>query len=197
MAMRVLSQKFLSQNLQCRHARPLNAASSTVSIVPLLNLVKEPETQAVVLPSQAVASASINNSASDIDFTNGEKIFAPLSSTKLLRSTLNLHAAGMDPVVDMGMWVMKSKLMNVPGLREVVLGTVKHTFYEQFCAGEDTAEVERTLTRLNEVGLKGMLANGMEYANDNATCDENLEMFLKTVELTSSLPPASVNLSLF
>lgn len=39
--------------------------------------------------------------------------------------------------------------------REAVLGTVRRTFYEHFCGGEDTVEAAATVRQLNEPGLGG------------------------------------------
>lgn len=88
---------------------------------------------------------------------------------------------------------MNSKLMDVELFRDVVLGTVKHTFYRHFCAGEDDTSVAKTVRRLHDVGLRSMLDYALEYADDEASCDRNLDGFLRTVEATKSLPSGSVS----
>ena len=83
--------------------------------------------------------------------------------------------------------------MDVELIREAILGTVKHTFYRHFCAGEDDAAVRKTVRRLHDVGLRSMLDYALEYADDEESCDRNLDGFLKTIEATKSLPPGSVS----
>lgn len=130
-----------------------------------------------------------------VDFTDTRTLFGSLSTSELLRAAANLHVAAIGPVVDVGMWVMNSKLMDVEVIRDVVLGTVKHTFYRHFCAGEDDAAVAKTVRRLHDAGLRSMLDYALEYADDEASCDRNLDGFLRTIEATRSLPPGSVSTS--
>ncbi|KAD3640974.1 hypothetical protein E3N88_30197 [Mikania micrantha] len=87
----------------------------------------------------------------------------------------------MEPVVDMGMWVMRSRVMQVSLLREIVLGTIKHTSYEHFVAGADLEETGRTVKKLWESGLRGMLDYGLEHTVDNESCDKNALQFIETV----------------
>lgn len=101
--------------------------------------------------------------------------------------------AAIEPMVDLGAWVMNSRLMETAIVRGVILGTIKGTFYDHFCAGSGMEEVGRTVKRLWEVGLKGMLDYGLEHAVDNESCDRNLEEFVQTVESAKSLPPSSVS----
>lgn len=128
-----------------------------------------------------------------VDFTDTRTLFGSLSTSELLRAAANLHVAAIGPVVDVGMWVMNSKLMDVEVIRDVVLGTVKHTFYRHFCAGEDDAAVAKTVRRLHDAGLRSMLDYALEYADDEASCDRNLDGFLRTIEATRSLPPGSAS----
>ena len=97
--------------------------------------------------------------------------------------------------MDLGMWVMNSKLMDMEVFRDIVLAFVKHTFYEHFCAGENALATENTVRGLNSggAGLRAMLVYAVEYASDNQSCDRNLEAFLDTVEIAKSLPPSSVS----
>ncbi|KAF2312296.1 hypothetical protein GH714_032191 [Hevea brasiliensis] len=77
--------------------------------------------------------------------------------------------AAMEPLVDFGIWVMNSRLM------------------------EDTVEAANCLKRLNESGLRGMLDFAVEFASDNDVCDRNFHGFLSTVEAAKSLPPSTVS----
>lgn len=129
-----------------------------------------------------------------VDVADPRALFGSITTSELLRAAANLHAAAVGPVVDVGMWVMKSKLMEVEAVRGLVLGTVKHTFYQHFCAGEDDAAVEKTVRRLQDVGLRSMLDYALEYANDEESCDRNLEGFLRTIESTRALPSGSVSI---
>lgn len=96
-------------------------------------------------------------------------------------------------MVDFGMWVMNSRLMETDNiLRAAMIKTVRHTFFEHFCAGEDVVEAGRCIKKVNESGLRGMLVFAVEYTGDNDACDQNLKGFLDTVQSAMSLPPSSV-----
>lgn len=101
--------------------------------------------------------------------------------------------ASIGPVVDLGMWIMRSRLMDNMISKKIVLGAVKNTFYQHFCAGENLEEASQTLQRIWDSGLRGILDYGLEDAIDNASCDRNLNEFIKTVESTKMLPPSSVS----
>ncbi|KAF4348099.1 hypothetical protein F8388_010049 [Cannabis sativa] len=171
-------------------SRPLNSAASSSAFsapgVPPLNFAEKSETSAV-----AVADEFQTGSPGVFDVYNTEKLFSSIPTTRLLRASANLHVAAIEPVVDLGMWVMKSKLMETELVKNVVMETIRHTFYEHFCAGEDTAAAGKTILKLREAGLRGMLVYALEYAADNESCDRNLDGFLQTVESTKSLPPSS------
>ncbi|KAF5958462.1 hypothetical protein HYC85_005687 [Camellia sinensis] len=159
--------------------RPLasTSASATSAAVSPLNLTQNPNPTATVL-----------------NFDDVKELFSSVKTTKLLRSSINLHAAAIEPMVDLGMWAMNSKMMNMVVLREVMLGVVRRTFFEHFCAGETPAEAGKKAVELWESGsLRGMLNYALEYANDNESCDRNFECFLQTVEATKSLPRSSVS----
>ena len=203
MAIRALSQKKLLKSLSLRYfsPKPLNtaasaspSASSSISI----NLTEKPESilqnQLAALSAKTNTNTNTNNS-SYINLHDAEKLFSSVSTTKLLRATANLHLASMEPIVDLGMWVMNSKLMDMEVFRDIVLAFVKHTFYEHFCAGENALATENTVRSLNSggAGLRAMLVYAVEYASDNQSCDRNLEAFLDTVEIAKSLPPSSVS----
>ena len=57
-------------------------------------------------------------------------LFSSISTMRLLRKSAILHVAGMESVVDFGMWLMKSKLMEMELARSVVTETIRHTFFE-------------------------------------------------------------------
>ncbi|KAF3780801.1 putative proline dehydrogenase [Nymphaea thermarum] len=116
-----------------------------------------------------------------------QAVFASVPSSELLRSAFNLYLASCGPLVDVGSWLMASPLMRIP----VVRRAVKVTVYEHFCAGEGVGEAGKTLTRMWDRGLRGILDYGLEDAEGNEDCDRNLEEFLQTVEMTPSLPPSS------
>ncbi|XP_060192947.1 proline dehydrogenase 2, mitochondrial-like [Lycium barbarum] len=128
-----------------------------------------------------------------IKFDDVKELFMGVSTSKLIRSSLTLQMASIEPMVDMGIWVMNSKLMHMPIFRELIMGFVKNTFYEHFCAGKDLEEVRRTVTKLSNVGLKVMLDYGAEHATDNESCDHSMNVFLQTAESTKSLPSSSVS----
>lgn len=95
--------------------------------------------------------------------------------------------------MDLGMWVAKSRLLEMEYVKDVALGVIKRTFYDHFCAGEDAVEAGKSVLRLREYGLRGMLDYALEFVDDNQACDRNLTEFLRTVESAKSLPPSSVS----
>ncbi|KAG6659065.1 hypothetical protein I3843_03G006500 [Carya illinoinensis] len=158
--------------------RPLNSSSSSSSIAVHLTDNSEPNR-----PPSATASSVLN-------LDDAEKLFSSVPTMKLFRASANLHAAAIEPMVDFGTWLMKSKLMDVDVVRGAILGAIRHTFYEHFCAGEDAVSAGRTVRRLDHAGLRAMLTYAVEYAADNDSCDRNLDAFLHTVESSKSLPPS-------
>ncbi|PWA46447.1 methylenetetrahydrofolate reductase family protein [Artemisia annua] len=151
-------------------------------------------------PLQTVTNNNNNNNVTNeethdtiFDFEDTKGLFSSVTTGKLLRSAANLNLAAVEPVVDLGMWVMRSKAMEVGLFKDVVLGTIKHTSYEHFVAGADMEETGQTVKKLWESGLRGMLDYGLEHAVDNESCDLNADQFVNTVEATQSLPPTSVS----
>jgi proline dehydrogenase len=201
MADRVFPRKKLLKSLSHRYffSRPLNSATSSSppssSISLNLSSTAKPEQ---IIQKQSPTNAIPSNNSSLINLHDAEKLFSSVPTTKLLRAMANLHLAGMEPMVDFGMWVMKSKLMNMEYIRDIVLGLVRHTIYEHFCAGEEALAIGDTVRSLHRggAGLRAMLVYAVEYASDNQSCDRNLEAFLYTVEIAKSLPPSSVSFPL-
>ncbi|KAE9619932.1 hypothetical protein Lal_00040189 [Lupinus albus] len=166
--------------------KPLNYAHPSIissSVVPQPSLYDK--------ANQKPPSTTVNPPL--LKFDDAEKLFAPVSTSKLLRSTAVIHATAMGPMVDFGMWIMKSKLVQKGVLKDLVMASIKKTFYENFCAGEDAADAGRSIRWLNDVGLRGMLVYGVEDAHDNEGCDRNLKGFIHTVDVSTSLPYNSVS----
>lgn len=101
--------------------------------------------------------------------------------------------AAVEPVVDLGTWIMNSRLMELALLKELILGITKFTFFDHFVAGTNEVEAGETVKMIWDYGLRGMLDYGLEHADDNISCDRNSEAFIRTVESTKSLPPSSVS----
>jgi proline dehydrogenase len=191
MATKVLPPKQL-QNLRFFITRSLNTSSSSSSkaaAASRLNLAEKPEPPIQEPPTiiQEDAKPSI------LDFNDHQKLFSNLPTTKLLHASSILHLVSIGPLVDFGMWVMNSRIMETDNIvRDVVLKTVRHTFFKHFCAGEDVVEARRCFERVNEAGLRVMLDFAVEYTSNNDACDQNLKGFLDSVQLAMSLPPSSV-----
>lgn len=111
-----------------------------------------------------------------------------------MHSAATLNVAAMEPMVDLSLWVMNSRLMDVGLFRAVVLTTIKYTAYSHFVAGADTVETGQTVRRLWDSGLRGIVDYGLEHANDNESCDKATQQLIKTAETPQSLPPSSVSL---
>ncbi|GMH20688.1 hypothetical protein Nepgr_022529 [Nepenthes gracilis] len=183
----------ISPKLLRQFTRPLSSTpSSTVAAVSPLNLDEKPGPEPE--PTTTIPKPPIINAQSYVlDFHDVGKLFSSVLTAKLLRSTVNLHAVAIDPMVDIGIWVMRSKLMETPVIRDVILSAIKHTFYEQFVAGKDLEETGRTVRKIWDAELRAMLFYGSEHAHDNESCDRNFEAYLTTVESSKSLPPSSVS----
>ena len=124
---------------------------------------------------------------------NGEAIFAGLNSKELVRTLFNLHLVAYEPVVDLSLKVLTSPLMRYALFQVPINQMVKRTAYSHFCAGENVEEASRTLQRMWELGLRGILDYSSEDATDNLSCDKNLEKFLQVVQQTNQLPQGSVS----
>ena len=124
----------------------------------------------------------------------GEELCAKMTSKELLKSLLNLQLVAYEPVVDLTIKILKSRSIESPLVRAAVLPVLKRTAYSHFCAGENVEEASRTLTRMWQLGLRGIMTYGLEDATDNESCDQNLEKFVQVVLQTSQLPPDSVRL---
>ncbi|KAJ4960899.1 hypothetical protein NE237_020809 [Protea cynaroides] len=176
-------------------SRSLNSSPSSLSsaaaVSPIILTEKSDEEVLNVVKQPVFSNSSTNTSILNLD--DVERLFSSVSTVQLMRSSLNLHMAAFDPIVDFGIQVMKSRLMDTVIFREIILTVVKHTFYEHFCAGENVEEASRTLQGLWNDGLRGILDYGLEDAVDNESCDRNLQEFLNTVESTKLLPPSSVS----
>ncbi|XP_017232731.1 proline dehydrogenase 1, mitochondrial [Daucus carota subsp. sativus] len=120
-------------------------------------------------------------------------LFSSVPTGKLLRSFLTLKMVASEPVVDLGTWVMTSRLMKTALFREIVVGVTKATFFDHFVAGTNHEEAGEIVKMLWNDGLSGMLDYGLEHAYDNVSCDLNMEAFVKTIESTKSLPQSSVS----
>ncbi|GKE14322.1 proline dehydrogenase, partial [Tanacetum coccineum] len=127
------------------------------------------------------------------DFEDTKGLFSSVTTVKLLRSAANLNLAAVEQVVDLGMWVMRSKEIEIGLLEDVVLGTIKSTSYEHFVADADMEETGQTMKKLWESRLRGMLDYRLEHTVDNESCNLNANQFVNTVEATQSLPPTFVS----
>ncbi|GAA0147954.1 oxidase [Lithospermum erythrorhizon] len=203
-----MAKRFLQQTRQLRNlpyiCRHLN--SSPPSFSSALNLTDRSDStilKPILTPSLDDIAITTTNTITEsatsppcsniLNFEDGKELFSSVSTKRLMRSSLTLHMAAFEPMVDVGIWVMNSRLMVVPLMRNFILETVKHTFYHHFCAGPDLEEVGRTILKLRGSGLKGMLDYGLEHATDNESCDQNLKDFIQTIQSTKSLPTDSVS----
>lgn len=172
-----------------RFARCLNTAPT----VPPMNFTGNYGSTNVTIPTlQPTDQILVNPEKKVLNFDDVKELFTGVSTSKLIRSSLTLQMASIESMVDLGIWVMNSKFMRMPVFKEVILGFVKRTFYEHFCAGKDLIEVGKTVSKLSSLDLKGMLDYGVEHAMDNESCDRSMNVFLQTAELTKSLPSSSV-----
>eukprot|EP00271_Cylindrocystis_brebissonii_P018517 TRINITY_DN528_c0_g2_i1.p1 TRINITY_DN528_c0_g2~~TRINITY_DN528_c0_g2_i1.p1 ORF type:complete len:745 (+),score=104.35 TRINITY_DN528_c0_g2_i1:620-2854(+) len=128
-----------------------------------------------------------------LNLDDAQALFARLTTSELAGALLNLELAANEMFVDFGTAVLRSPLMKSKLLSAPVLGTVKRTSYAHFCAGETVEEAAKTLQRMWELGLRGILDFSVEDAHDSAMCDKNLEGFLRTIRQSAVLPEGSVS----
>lgn len=183
MATRVIPPRILKKFRYNTVTKPLNAVhpSLTPAIAPPAFFEKPPSVAAEVA----------------LGMDDAERLFASVSTGRLLRSASVLHATAVGPMVDLGMWFMKSPLLQSGLPRDLVMSVTRETFFSHFCAGEDAAGASKSIGVLNDAGLRSMLVYGVEDAHDNEGCDQNLNGFLHTVTVSKSLPPSSVSASSF
>lgn len=127
--------------------------------------------------------------------TNGEAIFAGFSTNELFKTLFNLHLVSYEPLVDLSLKVLTSPMMKYSLFNVPIYHVVKRTAFSHFCAGENVDEASRTLQRMWEHGLRGILDYSSEDATDNKSCDMNLQKFVQVVQQTSQLPQGSVSTS--
>ncbi|PPR92131.1 hypothetical protein GOBAR_AA28538 [Gossypium barbadense] len=188
MATKFLSPKLL--NTFPSFTRFLNSASTaSLAAVAPLNFDEKPEPAAVEKQPTSLKQESITNATLDLD--DHQRLFGSIPTLNLLRSAANLGLAANERFVDFGMWIMNSRLMETSLVRDAILKTVKHTFFQHFCAGETTEEAADCVRRIHDKGFRGMLVYAVEHTSDNAGCDRNLEGSLGSVELAKSLPASS------
>ncbi|EYU39360.1 hypothetical protein ABFS82_11G093800 [Erythranthe guttata] len=138
--------------------------------------------------------AAVAGGEPPINLDDPRELFSSVPTSKLIKSTVTLHMASMDSMVDMGSWVLKSGLMQNPISKGLVLGSIKHTFYEHFCGGKDLKEADNTVKRIwDDYGLRAMLDYGMEHALDNGSCDSNLDEFIQTIQSATHSPTSPVS----
>ncbi|KAH6826874.1 Methylenetetrahydrofolate reductase family protein [Perilla frutescens var. hirtella] len=123
-----------------------------------------------------------------INLDDSKELFSSVTTGKLMASTFTLHVVLNEIMIDLGSWVMNSRLMKSPLSREVLLGSIEHTLYHHFCGGKTLREADRAARKLWDSGLQAMLDYGMEHADDNASCDQNVEEIIQTIASTKSHP---------
>ncbi|KAM1161713.1 hypothetical protein ACFX13_000890 [Malus domestica] len=50
---------------------------------------------------------------------------------------MNLHIVAVEPIVDVRMWVRRSKLMQTPLIKDVILKLIRLTIYDHLCTDEE------------------------------------------------------------
>ncbi|KAL8234071.1 hypothetical protein R6Q59_020171 [Mikania micrantha] len=179
-----------------RHANKVHtlrggqAQRTALNIATSNNFPQAPQSANITTTS----STSRGNDGDNVfDFEDTKSLFASVSNGKLVHSAATLNVAAMEPMVDLSLWVMNSRLMDVGLFRNLVLMTIKYTAYDHFVAGADTVETGQTVRRLWDSGLRGIVDYGLEHTNDNESCDKATQKLIETAELSQSLPHSSVS----
>ncbi|XP_050226404.1 proline dehydrogenase 2, mitochondrial [Mercurialis annua] len=182
MATKFLSPKLLKLNLPY-FLRQLNSSTASSSPLSAIESLSDPTALQQSPPSTSI-----------LDLNDHQKLFATLSVKKLMHASLILQMAALEPVVDLGMWVMDSKLMQIDSfVRDAVLKMIRVSFYEHFCGGENSFEAGECIKKMNESGLRGMLDYAVEFTSDDDACHRNFLGFQKTIQAAKSLSSSSVS----
>lgn len=126
-----------------------------------------------------------------INLEDYKQLFSSVPTRKLTASTITLHVVLNELMIDLGSWVMNSRLMKTPISKEVLLGSIEHTLYHHFCGGKNLIEADRAARKLRDSGLRVMLDYGMEHADNNAACDLNTDEIIGTIASTDQSLPTS------
>lgn len=129
-----------------------------------------------------------------INLDDYKELFSSISTPKLMASTFTHHVVLNELVIELGQCVMNSRLMKTPVSREILLGSIEHTLYHHFCGGKTLGDADRAARKLWDSGLQAMLDYGMEHADNNALCDQNMVEIVRTIASTKSLSPSPVSL---
>jgi hypothetical protein len=123
---------------------------------------------------------------------NGAVLFSGLTSKELLATLMNLELLSHEPLVDLSLKLLNSRLLKWQLTSTPLLWLIKRTTYSHFCAGENTVEAGQSMNRLWELGLRGVLDYSLEDAEDEASCNANCEAFVETIASTKQVPDGSV-----
>ncbi|XP_051140838.1 proline dehydrogenase 1, mitochondrial-like [Andrographis paniculata] len=176
----------VSGNIPPKILRTVRRLNSAVTAAPLAG-------KPVTVPEIVKTPSAAADSAAGINLSDAKELFSSVSTFNLLRSSLTLQMAAVAPMVDFGIWVMNSRLMENPIFRRAALAVTERTFYAHFCAGKDLERTAGTVQKLRDSGLSAMLDYGLEHAGDNESCDRNLREFVRTIDWTKSLEDRSVS----
>ncbi|KAL2320971.1 hypothetical protein Fmac_029940 [Flemingia macrophylla] len=114
------------------------------------------------------------------------KLFSHLPISDLLRSAAVLHATVVDSLVDFSTWLLRSNLMNINGLREILLASVRHSFYNHFCSGEDAPAATKSIRALAARRPPRHARLRRRRRPRQPRCDRNFHGFLRTVDVSRS-----------
>ncbi|CAM6092940.1 unnamed protein product [Calypogeia fissa] len=143
---------------------------------------------------ETMHGAKAPRAESGVELTDdGEILYSDMTSQELLVTLSNLQLLSYEPLVELSLKVLNSRLLRWPVTSTPLLWLIKRTTYSHFCAGENTVEAGQTLSRMWELGLRGVLDYSLEDAEDEEFCDDNCAGFLKTVASSRELPPGSVS----
>ncbi|KAK6128820.1 hypothetical protein DH2020_037456 [Rehmannia glutinosa] len=166
------------------------ASPSTSSGAPNLNFPEKPDPEPKK-PGTPKKPSTPKEPPFNLD--DYKELFSSVSTRKLIRSTVTLHLAAMEGMVDLGSTVMNSRLMKSSIPRKMVLESIERTFYDHFCGGKTLGEADKTVKKLWDSGLRAMLDYGLENALDNAACDRNLDEFILTIDSTKLFATSPVS----
>ncbi|KAF2666100.1 proline dehydrogenase [Microthyrium microscopicum] len=182
---------FCHTTLLYRHVHTTPSNHSSIQIPP----------NGTVSPSDITMPPLLSQAAAAAKATTKSKALPPLSilpTSQILRSYLITRATSTPSLLRASFAILsrmcdpKARFLS-PDRNPLLKFAFKHTFYAQFCAGENKAEVQRTATRVNNAGYRGVI---LEYALEllkgehaTATPAEELRVWrkgmLETVDLAN------------
>ena len=159
----LFSKQASPENTLHHHLPPPQTLATTTTAPP-----SPPPPPATTAPTTATTAAKTNtNTTTALDFDNPREAYRNKPTSEIIRSLFVFKACQQRWLVNNADLIL-SKSKSIFGA-SLVNWTLKHTFYRQFVAGVDAADIQPILQRLRASGVGAVL----DYAaEDDVEADE-------------------------